>query len=47
MFNCRKTQIVKILKRKAMALESWNSNEGTQSQKTLNVEKYGKINGLL
>ena len=47
MFNCGKTQIVKILKRKATILESWNSNEGTQSQKRLNVEKYSEINGLL
>ena len=42
-----KTQIVKILKQKAKILESWNSNEGAQSQKRLNVEKYGEINGLL
>lgn len=47
MFNCGKTQIVKILKRKATILESWNSNEGTQFQKRLNVEKYSEINGLL
>ena len=24
-------------------IELWNSNEGTQSQKTLNVEKYAEI----
>ena len=47
MFDCGKTQIVKILKRKATILESWNSNEETQSQKRLNVEKYSEINGLL
>ena len=47
MFDCGKTQIVKTLKRKAKILESWNSNEGAQSQKRLNVEKYGEINGLL
>ncbi|XP_068712886.1 tigger transposable element-derived protein 6-like [Montipora foliosa] len=46
-FDCGKTQIVKILKQKARILESWNSNEGVQSQKRLNVEKYGEINGLL
>ncbi|XP_068684888.1 tigger transposable element-derived protein 6-like [Montipora foliosa] len=46
-FDCGKTQIVKILKQKAKILESWNSNEGAQSQKRLNVEKYGEINGLL
>lgn len=47
MFGCGKTQIVKILKEKAKVLELWNSNEGTKSQKRLNVEKYGEINGLL
>ena len=47
MFDCGKTQIVKTLKQKAKILESWNSNEGAQSQKKLNVEKYGEINGLL
>ena len=47
MFDCGKTQIVKILKQKATILESWNSNEGTQSQKRLNVKKYVKINSLL
>ncbi|XP_068704167.1 tigger transposable element-derived protein 4-like [Montipora foliosa] len=44
--NCRKTQIVKMLKRKAMILESWNPNEGSPPQKRLNVEKYAEINGL-
>ena len=29
-----------------MILESWNPNEGSQSQKRLNVEKYAEINGL-
>ena len=47
MFDCGKTQIVKILKQKATILELWNSNEETQSQKRLNVEKYSAINGLL
>lgn len=47
MFDCGKTQIVKILKQKATILELWNSNEETQSQKRLNVEKYSEINGLL
>lgn len=47
MVDCGKTQIVKILKRKATILESWNSNGGTQSQKRLNVEKYAEISGLL
>lgn len=47
MFDCGKTQIVKILKQKATILELWNSNEQTQSQKRLNVEKYSEINGLL
>lgn len=42
MFDCGKTQIVKILKQKATILELWNSNEETQSQKRLNVEKYSK-----
>ena len=46
MFDCGKTQIVKILEQKATILELWNSNEETQSQKRLNVEKYSAINGL-
>ena len=43
MFDCGKTQIVKILKQKARSLESWSSNEGIRSQKRLNGEKHAKI----
>ena len=47
MFDCGKTQILKVPKQKAKILELWNSNEGAQSQNRWNVERYGKISGLL